>query len=167
MTRTPKALILSLALALAVTGCGGAPAADVAAEAVALESVALEAVGYTEAETGGAVAGTGPETPGARPRLVRKLLRKNTLHGEVVVRGRDGTDRTVVVQRGEVTAADDEGFTVKSVDGFELTWSYGEKSRIVENREKAERSAVRVGAKVGAGGVREGSAVTARLVVVG
>jgi hypothetical protein len=66
-----------------------------------------------------------------------------------------------------VTAADDKGFTVKSSDGFELAWTYGEKSRVVQNREKAERTAVRPGAKVGAGGVREGSAVTARLVVVG
>ncbi|MDI6101597.1 hypothetical protein QLQ12_23535 [Actinoplanes sp. NEAU-A12] len=166
MTRTPKALILSLALALAVTGCGAAPAGDVAAEAVALESVALEAVGYTTADTGEEAAGTGAETA-ARPRLVRKLLRKNTLHGEVVVRGRDGVDRTVVVQRGEVTAADASGFTVKSSDGFELTWAYGEKSRVVQDREKAERSAVKIGVKVGAGGVREGTAVTARLVVVG
>lgn len=161
MTRTPKALILSVALALAVTGCGAAPAADAEAlESVALESVALESEGYTTADTGA-------EAAGVRPRLVRKMLRKNTLHGEVVMQGRDGAERTVVVQRGEVTAADDKGFTVKSSDGFELTWTYGEKSGVVQNREKAERAVVRPGAKVGAGGVREGSAVTARLVVVG
>jgi hypothetical protein len=160
MTRTPKALILSLALALAVTGCGAAPAADAAAEAVALESVALEEVGYSTADTGA-------DATGVRPRLVRKMLRKNTLHGEVVMQGKDGAERTVVVQRGEVTAADDKGFTVKSSDGFELTWTYGEKSRVVQNRAKAERSVVRPGVKVGAGGVRDGSAVTARLVVVG
>jgi hypothetical protein len=122
--------------------------------------VALEAVGYTTADTGA-------EAEGVRPRLVRKMLRKNTVHGEVVMQGRDGAERTVVVQRGEVTAADDKGFTVKSSDGFELAWTYGEKSRVVQNREKAERTAVRPGAKVGTGGVREGSAVTARLVVVG
>jgi hypothetical protein len=84
-----------------------------------------------------------------------------------VVRDREGEDRTVVVQRGEVTAADDKGFTVKSADGYQLTWTFGEKARVVENREKAERGAVRTGVKVGVGGVRDGSATTARLIIVG
>ncbi|MEU4622173.1 hypothetical protein AB0G04_19690 [Actinoplanes sp. NPDC023801] len=154
MTRTAK--IAGFAVALALTGCG-APAAD-AAGATA-EMVALQEVGYTADAAG--------DTRAERPRAVRKLLRKNTLHGEVVVRSRKGEDRTIVVQRGEVTAADDKGFTVKSADGYELTWAFGEKARVVEKREKAERSAVRPGVKVGAGGIREGSATTARLIIIG
>jgi hypothetical protein len=160
MTRTAK--IAAFAFALALTGCGTpVPAAEVADSAV--ELVALQEVGYTSEAAGEEVG----DKPGVRPRAVRKLLRKNTLHGEVVVRDREGEDRTVVVQRGEVTAADDKGFTVKSADGYQLTWTFGEKARVVENREKAERGAVRTGVKVGVGGVRDGSATTARLIIVG
>jgi hypothetical protein len=160
MTRTAKALIL--VVALAVTGCGAqVPAAEVADAAV--EMVALQEVGFDAGDAGD----TASPAPGVRPRAVRKLLRKNTLHGEVVVQTREGEERTVVVQRGEVTAADDKGFTVKSSDGFEVTWTFGDRLRVVENREKAERSAVRAGVKVGVGGVRDGSATTARLIIVG
>jgi hypothetical protein len=164
MTRTAKIAVLAFALAL--TGCGApVPPAEVADAAV--ELVALQEVGYTSEAAGQAAGAEADDKPGVRPRAVRKLLRKNTLHGEVVVRDREGKDRTVVVQRGEVTAADDKGFTVKSADGYQLTWTFGEKARVVENREKAERSAVRTGVKVGVGGVRDGSATTARLIIVG
>jgi hypothetical protein len=156
--------VLTLAVALAVTGCGAqaaAPAADVADAAV--EMVALQEVGFAAADAGD----TATEAPGVRPRAVRGLLRKNTLHGEVVVRTREGEERTVVVQRGEVTAADDKGFTVKSSDGYEVTWTFGDKLRVAQNRKKIDRSAVKAGVQVGVGGVRDGSAVTARLIIVG
>ncbi|MEU8658793.1 hypothetical protein [Actinoplanes philippinensis] len=154
--------VLIVALALAVSGCGAQVPAAEAADA-AVEMVALQEVGFDAGDAGD----TAAEKPGVRPRPVRKLLRKNTLHGEVVVRTRDGEERTVVVQRGAVTAADDKGFTVKSSDGFELTWTYGDPVRVAQNREKAERSAVRAGVQVGVGGVRDGAAVTARLIIVG
>ncbi|MFC4064701.1 hypothetical protein [Actinoplanes subglobosus] len=163
MARTSMKVLI-FAVALAVTGCGAqaaVPAADVADAAV--EMVALQEVGFQAEDAGD----TATEAPGVRPRAVRKLLRKNTLHGEVVVRDRAGEERTVVVQRGEVTAADDKGFTVKSSDGFEVTWTFGDRLRVAENRKKAERSAVRAGVRVGVGGLRDGSATTARLIIVG
>jgi hypothetical protein len=150
MTRTTKVLMVSLAATLAITGCG-APASDVADA----EVVALEAVSYAADEV---------DEAGVRPRAARKLLRRDTLHGEVVVQGRDGKARTVAVQRGEVTAVTDTGFTVRSSDGFALTWTNGEKMRVVEQQEK---STVRTGTQVGVAGVRDGSVTTARVVVVG
>ncbi|WP_430780008.1 hypothetical protein [Actinoplanes sp. G11-F43] len=115
MTRTPQWLMFSLAATLALTGCGGPAAATGTAGA---ESVALQAVGYRADET---EAGTEAAEPGVRPRLVRKLLRRDALHGEVVVQDRDDQMHTVVVQRGEVTAASADGFTVRSADGFALS----------------------------------------------
>ncbi|MEU4688372.1 hypothetical protein [Actinoplanes sp. NPDC023714] len=172
MTRTPKLLILGTALALAVTGCAQpAPPPDQAVAATGpetadfetadFETVALEAAGFaTDVPPSASPAGKQP-----RPRAIRKLLRKNTLHGEVVVQGKEG-ERTIVVQRGEVTAAGDDGFTVRSTDGFEQKWSYGDPVRIVRDRKKAERDAVTDGAKVAVGGVRDGESVAARLVVL-
>ncbi|MBW6439359.1 hypothetical protein KZ829_37110 [Actinoplanes hulinensis] len=169
MTRTPKILMAGIALALVLTGCGspdvdtpdvGTPDVDTAAEVVALQEV-----GFTE------VLADGPSTaPGkVRPHAVRKLLRKNALHGEVVVETRDGGTRTIVVQRGEVTAVEADRFTVKSSDGFEGSWTFGDPLRVVDRvkREKTERDAVTVGATVGVGGVRDGSATAARLIIVG
>jgi hypothetical protein len=161
MTRTSMKVLI-VALGLAVSGCGAQVPAAEAADA-AVEMVALQEVGFDAGDAGD----TATEAPGVRPRTVRKVLRKNTLHGEVVVRTRDGAERTVVVQRGAVTAADDKGFTVKSSDGFELTWTYGDPVRVAQKREKVERSAVRAGVQVGVGGVRDGAAATARLIIVG
>ncbi|WP_433826361.1 hypothetical protein ACQP2E_30360 [Actinoplanes sp. CA-015351] len=157
---------LGICVVLALGGCAEGGVAEAAPDS-GLEAVALRAVGFAEgldeAEP------STPSTPAAeklRPRAVRKLLRKNTLHGEVVVQGRDGEERTIVVQRGEVTAADAAGFTVKSTDGFELTWTFGEPLRVVQDRKKAERSAVTTGVQVAVGGASEGAVTTARLVVV-
>jgi len=158
MTRTPKkVLIAGLTAALALTGCGGPAPESAAADVVAAELVAYEQGYDSEAAA---------DSPEVRPRAVRKLLRKSTLHGEVVVQGEDGA-RTIAVQRGEVTAVDGSAFTVRSADGFETTWTFGDPLRVVQNREKAGRDAVRDGVKVGVGGVRDGSATTARLIIVG
>ena len=46
------------------------------------------------------------------------------LHGELVVPGADGTGtRTVLVQRGTVTARTGTSVTVRSTDGFTVTWA--------------------------------------------
>ncbi|MFD1370356.1 hypothetical protein [Actinoplanes sichuanensis] len=162
MART-SVQVLIFAVALAVTGCGAQAPAHVADAAI--EMAALQEVGF-DAGDAGDVGPAASDSPGVRPRAVRRLLRQNTLHGEVVVRTREGEDRTIVVQRGEVTTADDKGFTVKSSDGYVLTWTFGDPLRVAQNREKTERSAVKAGVQVGVGGVRDGSAVTARLIIV-
>jgi hypothetical protein len=83
----------------------------------------------------------------------------------MTVQGKDGL-RTVVVQRGTVTAVDGRSVSVRSTDGFALTWTLGDPVRVVQDRQKAEISAVKVGAEVGVAGAEEGSATTARLIAV-
>jgi hypothetical protein len=168
MTRTRTALTLTtlgLAGLLALTGCGaaaGSPAAGVADEAVALQTVGLE-TGLSAAP--GPSAAPDPSAAGERRPGVRKFLRKNTLHGEITVQGKDGV-RTVVVQRGTVTAADATTVSVKSTDGFTQTWTLGDKLRVVQNRAAADRAAVKTGAVVGVAGAKTGDTTTARLIVV-
>ncbi|MFF3853536.1 hypothetical protein [Micromonospora sp. NPDC002575] len=100
-------------------------------------------------------------------RQARVLLRKkNTLHGEVVVGMKDGGTRTVAVQRGEVTAIDGDSMTVKSTDGFTMTWTFGDDLRVVERRKTIQPEAVRVGATVGVAGAKDGDAAKARLVLL-
>jgi hypothetical protein len=164
MTRT-RIAVIALAAALTLSGCGGAPQAAPSGPAgtqalgdVDAELVALETVGLADAADGG-------DKQRPRPRLIRKHLRTNTLHGEVAVQGKDGV-RTVVVQRGTITEVSDAGITVESTDGFDLTWTYGDQLRLVQDRQAVERSVLRTGVQVGVGGVREGEITKARLIVV-
>ncbi|MEV4621842.1 hypothetical protein AB0J74_24420 [Asanoa sp. NPDC049573] len=96
----------------------------------------------------------------------RVMLRKNTLHGEAVVRAKDGTTQTVLVQRGQVTAVDGDSITVKSTDGFSLTWSFADDLRVVERRSTIQPKELAVGAQVGVAGTKTGDGGSARLVVI-
>ncbi|GAA3916623.1 hypothetical protein Aau02nite_09310 [Amorphoplanes auranticolor] len=168
MTRTRIALTLttvSLAGLLGLSGCGGGaapagapavPAADVADETFALAAVGLEADPAPSASAGDKAG----KHPGAR-----KYLRKNTLHGEMTVQGKDGV-KTVVVQRGTVTAVDATTVSVKSADGFAQTWTYGDKLRVVQDKKKVEAGAIKSGAEIGLAGAKDGDKSVARLVVI-
>src|SRR4029450_447591 len=114
---------------------GGAEQAVEVAAARGAEGQALAALGYSPDDmvpTGalGAPAAAAPDPsasaePGKREgwrkrHAGRVLLRRNPLHGEAVVQTKEGT-KTVLVQRGEITAVDGDSVTVKSADGFTLT----------------------------------------------
>jgi hypothetical protein len=165
MTRTRMALTvtaLGLAGLLSLTACGAATPAPVAAE-LADDAYALTAVGF-EAEEPAPSASAAKDQPGRRD-PARKLLRRNTLHGEVTVRTKQGV-KIVVVQRGTVTAVDGSTVSVASTDGFTATWTFGDPLTVRKDRKAAERSAVVVGAEVGVAGARVGTATTARLIAV-
>jgi len=182
-TRSSLALVaLGLSALLGLTACGAGPPvnppagtagiADLAfAGGLADEASALRAIGYetgladAPAPSAPATAAAPADRPGMRRPAVRKFLRKNTLHGEMTVRGKDGV-RTIVVQRGTVTAADGRTVSVKSADGFALTWTYGDQTRVVHDRGKAELSTVAVGAEIGVAGTRQGTVTAARLIAV-
>jgi hypothetical protein len=142
-----------VAVALATAGCGGV------ATALAAEAQALTAVGYSPDDV---VPSAEPRDRSERPRV---KLRKNTLHGEIVVQTEEGT-KTVLVQRGEVTAIDDSGITVESTDGFSLRWTYGENLRVIERRATVDADALAVGDRVGVAGAKEGDGARARLIVI-
>jgi hypothetical protein len=175
MTRTRIALTLTtlgLAGLLGLTGCGGAapagapaaPAVDVADEARALTAVGLT-TGLAEADpapSGSAPAGREGK---ARHPGMRKFLRKNTLHGEMTVQGKKGV-RTVVVQRGSVTAVDATTVSVKSADGFSQTWTFGDKLRVVQHRKTVGTTAIKPGAEIGIAGAKDGDRNVARLVAI-
>ncbi|MFC4149387.1 hypothetical protein ACFO0M_24320 [Micromonospora mangrovi] len=183
---------LLAAAALGLAGCGPAQlaegtakqtAVDVAA-AMGADGQALTAMGFDaddlDVEPVAASASPDPSAsaqPGKGQRgergqewrkrhRARVLLRKNTLHGEVVVQTKDGGTKTVAVQRGQVTAIDDRSMTVKSTDGFTMTWTFGDNLRVVERRSTIRSNDVKVGTTVGVAGAKEGSGGVARLIVV-
>ena len=172
---------IRMGLAMATVLVGGAGLLGLAAcgpattdTGLSPEGRALAAMGYEEADlraapadpTPSPSASAGAKANGHRKRaLARVMLRRNTLHGEVTVQTKDGV-QTVEVQRGAVTAIDDRTMTVKSTDGFSLTWTFGNPVHVVEHRTTVQPSAVVVGTQVGVAGVRSGNTFTARLIVI-
>lgn len=180
------ATTLFAAVALGLSGCGAAQVAGPAGEravevaaALGVEGQALAALGVDPAELDVApVAASESPAPDAesgrkaRPeewrkrRPARVLLRKNTMHGEVVVQSRENGSRTVVVQRGEVTAIDGQKMTVRSSDGVDMTWTFGPDLRVVERRQTVQPEAVEVGRVLGVAGAKAGEDGEARLIVL-
>ena len=171
MRRTLLALGLSGSLALgglALAGCGAsgattpAASADIADEALALKQVGFD-TGLTDTPSPNASAGSGDAPHG---RQVRKYLRKNTLHGEFTIQTKKQGVQTIVVQRGEVTTVTATQVTVKSTDGFILTWNFGDQVKIVQDKRAAGKDAIRTGEQVGLAGAKDGGATDARLIAI-
>ncbi|WP_089155982.1 hypothetical protein [Micromonospora sp. NBS 11-29] len=187
------ATALFAAAALGLAGCGAAqtgagPAREAAVEvaaAMGTDGQALAALGVAAAELdvdpvaapAPSASGTpaekgGPDRAGDRAREGRKrhparvLLRRNTLHGEVVVQTKENGTKTVAVQRGQVTAVDEKSMTVKSADGFTMTWTFDAKLRVVERRSTIRANDVKAGTTVGVAGTKDGDGGVARLIVV-
>jgi hypothetical protein len=165
MTRTRIALTfttLGVAALLGLSGCGAATsaaAADVSDEAYALQAVGLD-TGLEAAPSPAA-----SKAPAAHRKAIRQYLRKNTLHGEVTVKGKDGAT-TIVVQRGTVTAVTSTGVSVKSTDGFAQSWTFGDKLRVVQDKKTVQTSALKTGAEIGIAGTKDGGKDSARLIAV-
>jgi len=190
MKRWAVVVGLVAVVGLGTAGCGlvaggaaGPASADQTAydvtAAMGAEGQALTAMGYdpddvTPVELAEAAspepsasATPAPQRERLRKRLTaRVLLRRNTLHGEAVVQTKDGGTKTVLVQRGEVTAVDGDSITVKSTDGFSQTWVYADDLHVVEHRASIEPQDLQVGAKVGVAGSENGDQPTARLIVI-
>jgi ABC-type transport system substrate-binding protein len=180
MTRFARArLLVGVVLAgaiaiLGLTACGpsGSNAESVDADLtdIAWDGQALQAIGYTTEDVTLSDPQAAPTaTPGQDRRELRhKRLRyafRNTLHAEAVVQTDEGT-KTVVAQRGTVTAVNGTSITVKSTDGFTLTWTISDKTTVIVKRVKGQIGDVSVGTQVGVAGAKDGNATNARLVVV-
>lgn len=162
---------------LGLTGCG--PAQDPAQSAVEVvaamgaEGQALAALGFDPADIEPAMGGEpnaesdedGRQDGWRKRHRARVLLRDNALHGEVVVQTKDGT-KSIVVQRGTVTAIDADSMTVTSTDGFTFAWTFGDKLRVVQRRASVQPDQVEVGTEVGVAGARDGDRGIARLVII-
>jgi hypothetical protein len=179
---------LGIALAAAaglmlLGGCGRLAGGDGGSAAAAetdlsWDAQALESIGFSPQDvvpvaavtelTPAPGASNKTRDPGAR-RAKHRALRfgwgRNLLHGEAVVQTDEGT-KTVVVQRGTVTAIDAKSMTVKSSDGFTLTWSFGSPITVLERRTQVQPSAIAVGTQVGVAGAKGGDGQSARLIVV-
>jgi hypothetical protein len=165
-------VVASGVLAIGLVGCGSGPAqeaGDAAVEvaaAMGVEGQALAAMGLDPSPGVSPSPSASADRDDRRERRkARVLLRKNTLHGEVVVQTKEGT-RTVAVQRGEVTEISDSSVTVKSTDGYTATWGFATDLHVVRHSTTVQPGAIEAGTKVGVAGAKEGDRYVARLIVV-
>jgi hypothetical protein len=179
-TRTPRSMVgmvrrLHIALATAALGAaaliGVAACGQAAPDSLSPEATALTALGYPGQDlVPAADPNASPSTarkahPRARPLTVRRALRRNVEHGEIVVKTKDG-EKTIDVQRGTVTAINSTTVTVKSADGFTLTWTFGKPIHVIEHRTTVQPNNVTTGEQIGVAGTKSGSTVTAQLILI-
>lgn len=84
------------------------------------------------------------------------------MHGERTVKGKDGKTVVQEWQAGTVTAVGGTTVTVKSADGFTMTWTLDSATKV---RAGAAGATSKVGDKVLVEGVKSGSVNQARVVV--
>ncbi len=146
---------------------------------LAVTGIALAAPTFTQATTSAASpspsGSAGPEgkpgkadRPGKGPRPgkgnggahLRALGRM--LHGEAVVRDKDGKFVTVYTQRGEVTAVSATSITLKSADGFVSTYAINAETKIGKERTAGEIADIKVGDEAGVVAVKSGGSKLAK-----
>jgi hypothetical protein len=163
--------------ALGLLGLAGCSATPSYAGSLSPEQTALTATGFTADDVTTTTAADPTTDPsaapggnGKHPRLKRLAIRKLALrgkveHGQVTVETKTG-DQTIDVQRGTVTAINSTSMTVKSADGYTLTWTIGGPLKVIEARTQIQPSDVKVGELVGVAGLQAGANATAQLVVI-
>jgi hypothetical protein len=99
--------------------------------------------------------------PGGRhgPGMPGMLGAHGALHGEFVVPDGDGGFRTMVVQRGEVTAVSKTSITVVSEDKFSMTYAVTEDTLV--NAARDGITTIKKGAKVNVAATKVGTKATA------
>ncbi len=180
ITLTAAVAVLGLAGCAREDSGGSGAVTDEALTELSWEAQALESIGFAPADLAPAglavadpapTASASPDRKGDRRDGIRRHKRlrfafgRNMLHGEAVVQTAEGV-RTVVVQRGTVSAIDATSITVKSADGFTLTWTFGDPIHVIEHRTSIRPSELSVGATVGVAGAKDGDQAVARLIVV-
>lgn len=88
------------------------------------------------------------------------------VHGEFVVKNRDGKFVTLLSQRGEVTAVDSDSVTLKSEDGFSKEYMVNDDTRIRKDRGQSKISDVKVGDNAAVVAEKSGDGATARTLIV-
>lgn len=170
-----------LGMAACSPSAGSDPSQASSAQTMSPEATALTALGFSDGDVTGdsttavsatATPSTGPNGHGngnRHPRwqrlLIRRGLGRHVEHGQITIQTKDG-DKTIVVQRGVITALTSTGMTVKSADGFTMTWTFDSSMRVIENRSTIQPSDVKAGETVGVAGVLDGSQNDAKLIVI-
>jgi hypothetical protein len=154
-------MILTRKLALGVAGVAAAGVLGTAGVAAATSGPGTPTPAASSAPSSSAPA---PADKTKKHKAKRAAIARG-MHGEWVVKGKDGKPVTLVTIRGQVTAAGPAGVTVKAEDGFTATYTVTADTK-VRGADAKTMADVKVGAKAAVVGVKSGNASTARTVLV-
>lgn len=153
-------MILTRKLALGVAGVVAAGVLGTAGVAAATSDPGTPTPAASSAPSS-APAGAAKDT---KKHKARAAISRG-MHGEWVVKGKDGKPVTLVTIRGQVTAVGPTSVTVKAEDGFTATFTANADTK-VKGAEAKSMADVKVGAKGAVVGVKSGNTTTARTVLV-
>ena len=105
-----------------------------------------------------------PKADHPRAKRAKRALIGRGMHGEWVVKGKDGKPVTLVTVRGTVTAVGSSSVTVKAEDGFTATFAANSDTKVRGGADSLGE--VKAGAKGAVVGVKSGNTTTARTVLV-
>jgi hypothetical protein len=160
-------MILTRKLALGVAGVVAAGVLGTAGVAAATSEPGTPTPAASLAPSSPGTPGTADKTgkTGAKKHKARAAAIARGLHGEWVVKGKDGKPVTLVTIRGQVTAAGPTSVTVKAEDGFTATFAATADTK-VRGADAKSMADVKVGVKSVIVGVKSGNTTTARTVLV-
>ena len=150
-------MILTRKIALGVAGVAAAGVLGTAGVAAATSNDSTPAPSASAAPSSSAAPSDHPKTHRARRALIGRGL-----HGEWVVKGKDGKPVTLETIRGTVTAVGSSSVTFKAEDGFTETFATNSATKVRGGADSLAQ--VKVGAKGAVLGMKSGSTITARVV---
>jgi hypothetical protein len=160
-------MILTRKLALGVAGVAAAGVLGTAGVAAATSESGTPSPAASSAPSTAGTPGAADKTDKTdktKKHRARAAIARG-LHGEWVVKGKDGKPVTLVTIRGQVTAAGPASLTVKAEDGFTATFATTADTK-VRGADAKSMADVKVGAKGVVVGVKSGNTSTARTVLV-
>jgi hypothetical protein len=152
-------MILTRKIALGVAGVVAAGVLGTAGVAAATSSDSTPAPSASAAPSS-----TAPSADHPRAKHAKRAFLARGMHGEWVVKDKDGKPVTLATVRGTVTAVGSASVTVKAEDGFTATFATNSDTKVRGGADSLAE--VKAGAKAAVVGVRSGSTTTARAVLV-
>jgi hypothetical protein len=153
-------MILTRKVALGVAGVVAAGVLGTAGVAAATSNDSTPAPSASAAPSSSA-----PKADHPKAKRAKRALIGRGMHGEWVVKGKDGKPVTLETVRGTVTAVGSSSVTVKAEDGFTATFAANSDTK-VRGAGADSLGDVKVGTRTAVVGVKAGNAVTARTVLV-
>jgi hypothetical protein len=156
-------MILTRKVALGVAGVVAAGVLGTAGVAAATsnDSTAAPAASAAPAPSGSAA----PKADHPKAKRAKRALVGRGMHGEWVVKGKDGKPVTLETVRGTVSAVSPSSVTVKAEDGFTATFATNSDTK-VRGGGADSLGDVKAGATAAMVGVKVGNTTTARTVLV-
>ena len=154
-------MILTRKIALGVAGVVAAGVLGTAGVAAATSSDSAPAPSASATPSSSAA----PSSDHPRAKRAKRALIGRGMHGEWVVKGKDGKPVTLETIRGTVSAVSSSSVTVKAEDGFTATFATNADTK-VRGGGADSLGDVKAGAKAAVIGVKSGTTTTARTVLV-